>query len=147
MPPPELPPPPPAEDGPPQSAKPGWRTVHKRPERKRKQITAATPAPQSAPQLASPPVKPETPSWAQWRRALSCCPLLMIVSSRDVVGACSRSPGLTCASPGDAEYAPSPRGRAPPHGTVRYVIGATEDVALISRECSYSTGPPSPPLK
>jgi len=64
---PELPPPPPAEDGPPQSAKPGWRTVHKRPERKRKQITAATPAPQPPPQLASPPVKPETPAWAQWR--------------------------------------------------------------------------------
>lgn len=67
---PELPPPPPAieDGGPPQPAKPAWRTVHKRPERRRKQITAATPAPAPAPELASPPVKPETPSWAQWRR-------------------------------------------------------------------------------
>ena len=68
---PDLPPPPAIEDGgPPQPAKPAWRTVHKRPERKRKQITAGTPAPPPAPQLASPPVKPETPSWAQWRRTL-----------------------------------------------------------------------------
>jgi hypothetical protein len=71
----DLPPPPPPpplaadDDGPLQPAKPAWRTVHKRPERKRKQITAGTPAPPPAPQLASPPVKPETPSWAQWRRA------------------------------------------------------------------------------
>ncbi|KAF9652258.1 hypothetical protein BDM02DRAFT_3109229 [Thelephora ganbajun] len=64
---PELPPPAIEDSGSLQPAKPAWRTVHKRPDRKRKQITAATPAPPLAPQLASPPVKPETPSWAQWR--------------------------------------------------------------------------------
>jgi len=69
--PPMLEPPPPPlaieDSGPQQPAKPGWRTVHKRPERKRKQITAGTPAPLPPPQLASPAVKPEMPSWAQWK--------------------------------------------------------------------------------
>lgn len=64
--------PPMIEDGPPVQARPGWRTVHKRPERKprQKQITAGTPAPAPPLAIAAPePQQPSTPAWAQWRRA------------------------------------------------------------------------------
>ena len=50
-----------------------------------------------------------------------------IVFSCDVVGACSRSFGVPRAPSGDADYVPSPRGRATTsHGPFWYVIGATE---------------------
>ncbi|KAA1474583.1 hypothetical protein DENSPDRAFT_841187 [Dentipellis sp. KUC8613] len=64
------PPPPPPEvmDGPPAPARPAWRTVNKRPERKHKSKTPATPAPAPPAQLMPPePPKPDLPSWAQWR--------------------------------------------------------------------------------
>ncbi|ETW77500.1 hypothetical protein HETIRDRAFT_421624 [Heterobasidion irregulare TC 32-1] len=72
LPPPEAPPAlPPIEDIAP--AKPGWRTVHKRPERpprgaKGKQPAAIAPAPPPPPPE---PPKPEMPSWAQWRRPVT----------------------------------------------------------------------------
>ncbi|KAF8889726.1 hypothetical protein CPB84DRAFT_1963975 [Gymnopilus junonius] len=66
-PPPELPPQ--IEEGPP-PAKPGWRVVHKRPDRKARTVPKITghPAPAPAPPPALPePPKPEAPAWAQWR--------------------------------------------------------------------------------
>lgn len=63
---------PPLVDAPPdvpeeiQPARPGWRTVNKRPERKPK--PKALPAPPSpAPGPAPPPPQPNLPAWAQWR--------------------------------------------------------------------------------
>ncbi|KNZ76522.1 hypothetical protein J132_09994 [Termitomyces sp. J132] len=67
----EAPPPPPAIEGPPPAptpAPPGWRVVHKRPERKPRMIKASPPVPAPAPVPAPPPPKPEMPAWAQWRR-------------------------------------------------------------------------------
>ena len=75
MPPPaiEAPLPPPAIEDVPQ-AKPGWRVVQKRPERKARtqpKITAG-PGPSSSPGPAAlPPPVQNVPSWAQWRRT-SC---------------------------------------------------------------------------
>ncbi|KAG5717150.1 hypothetical protein E4T56_gene3960 [Termitomyces sp. T112] len=66
----EAPPPPPAIEGPPPAptpAPPGWRVVHKRPERKPRMIKAPPPVPAPAPVPAPPPPKPEMPAWAQWR--------------------------------------------------------------------------------
>ncbi|KAG5646880.1 hypothetical protein DXG03_001956 [Asterophora parasitica] len=67
----EPPPAPPAiEDAPPVQARPGWRVVHKRPERRGgarippPQATSPPPVPQ--PQYIEPP-RPELPAWAQWR--------------------------------------------------------------------------------
>ncbi|KAG5652710.1 hypothetical protein H0H81_004023 [Sphagnurus paluster] len=64
----EEPPPPPAiEDSPPVQARPGWRVVHKRPERKPRPPTSSTPAhPPAMQQIVEPP-RPDLPSWAQWR--------------------------------------------------------------------------------
>ncbi|KAF9476100.1 hypothetical protein BDN70DRAFT_882877 [Pholiota conissans] len=64
-------PPPEALPAPPEPmphAKPGWRVVHKRPERKARTVPKAItgpPAP-AAPALPEPP-KPEAPAWTQWR--------------------------------------------------------------------------------
>jgi len=63
-------PPPPIEEEQPQPARPAWRVVHKRPERreKRKQITGATPGPSNSPlPIAAPEPHPAVPAWAQWR--------------------------------------------------------------------------------
>ncbi|KAG6840452.1 hypothetical protein C0991_006628 [Blastosporella zonata] len=61
-PPPVLEPPPP-----PAPARPAWRVVHKRPERKNRMINAAPPPPAPvAPPPAPEPSRPE-PAWAQWR--------------------------------------------------------------------------------
>ena len=70
--PPGPPPPPPPADEVPEPARPGWRTVVKRPEpgarRKGKAAAAAaaTPPPPPPPAIEAP--RPELPSWAQWRR-------------------------------------------------------------------------------
>ncbi|KAH7101731.1 hypothetical protein BKA62DRAFT_702069 [Auriculariales sp. MPI-PUGE-AT-0066] len=60
---------PPAELGPPVEAKPGWRTVHKKPERRPRE-PKALPAPPPPP-VAAPAPMPDPgrglPSWAQWR--------------------------------------------------------------------------------
>ncbi|KAF9541305.1 hypothetical protein CPC08DRAFT_717165, partial [Agrocybe pediades] len=66
----EAPPPeaPPAiEDAPHPQAKPGWRVVHKRPERKARTVPKAIAAPTAAAPPPPPPVKQEAPAWAQWR--------------------------------------------------------------------------------
>ncbi|KAG5644781.1 hypothetical protein DXG03_007689 [Asterophora parasitica] len=67
----EPPPAPPAiEDAPPIQARPGWRVVHKRPERRdraRMPPQAASPHPVQQPQYVEPP-RTELPAWAQWRR-------------------------------------------------------------------------------
>ncbi|TFK68115.1 hypothetical protein BDN72DRAFT_871083 [Pluteus cervinus] len=49
-------------------ARPGWRIVHKRPERKPKAIKAA-PAPVATPAPSIPdlPMQPEMPAWSRWR--------------------------------------------------------------------------------
>ncbi|KAF8153374.1 hypothetical protein B0H34DRAFT_784462 [Crassisporium funariophilum] len=62
--PPELPPPA-IEDVP--AAKPGWRVIHKRTERKARTVPKITgpPAPPT-PALPEAP-RPEAPAWAQWR--------------------------------------------------------------------------------
>src|ERR1700679_1987521 len=74
--PPGPPPPPPVDEVPDGPARPGWRTVIKRPEpgarRKGKAAAAAaaaaaTPPPPPPPAIEAP--RPEQlPSWAQWRR-------------------------------------------------------------------------------
>ncbi|KAK0460453.1 uncharacterized protein EV420DRAFT_1641000 [Desarmillaria tabescens] len=67
--PPPPPPPPPIDEGPPGPARPAWRTVHKRAERKEKAIAKrmppAIPAPSAVPPLALP--RPNVPAWAQWK--------------------------------------------------------------------------------
>ncbi|SJL13001.1 uncharacterized protein ARMOST_16436 [Armillaria ostoyae] len=68
-PPPPPPPPPPMDEGPPAPARPAWRTVHKRAERKEKAIAklmpSAVPTPSAVPPLEPP--RPNIPAWAQWR--------------------------------------------------------------------------------
>jgi len=66
----EAPPPPeapPAIEAPPPQAKPAWRTVHKRPDRKARTVAKITAPP---PPMPPPPPEPvrEMPSWTQWRR-------------------------------------------------------------------------------
>jgi len=56
----------------PVQAKPGWRVVQKRPERKPartvpKIMGASTPVPQALPEPPKQPMQ-EPPAWAQWRR-------------------------------------------------------------------------------
>ncbi|KDR66468.1 hypothetical protein GALMADRAFT_259258 [Galerina marginata CBS 339.88] len=63
-PPPEMPPA--IEEAPPQ-AKPGWRVVHKRPERKARTQPKITGPPAPPPPALPEPPKPEAPAWAQWR--------------------------------------------------------------------------------
>ncbi|KAJ3728235.1 hypothetical protein C8R42DRAFT_653305 [Lentinula raphanica] len=73
----QLEPPPPApvpEDpapvAPPQPAAPGWRTVHKRPERRPKSTKPMEPPAPPAPALPAPHphmAGPSAPAWAQWR--------------------------------------------------------------------------------
>ncbi len=69
--PPPGPPPglPPLGDEPPapEPARPGWRTVVKRPEPRRKGKAAAAPPPPPPPPAIE-AARPELPSWAQWRR-------------------------------------------------------------------------------
>ena len=63
-----------------------------------------------------------------------------IVLSCDVVGACSRSPCVTRTPPADADYVPSPRGRATtPHGTFRYVMAVTETATDLTRTLRLRT--------
>ncbi len=70
------PPPPPVDEPlvPDEPARPGWRTVIKRPEpgARRKGKAAAAAAAAAAPPPPPPPAieaaRPELPSWAQWRR-------------------------------------------------------------------------------
>ncbi|RDB17414.1 hypothetical protein Hypma_001969 [Hypsizygus marmoreus] len=68
-PPAEAPPPPAIEDAPAVQARPGWRVVHKRPERRERPMPKAphAPAPTPAPAPAMEPPRPELPAWAQWR--------------------------------------------------------------------------------
>lgn len=63
----QLPPPAPDPVEPPAPAKPGWRTVHKRAERKERAL-AKLAAPEPVPAPAPAPPKPGLPAWAQWRR-------------------------------------------------------------------------------
>ncbi|KZP20289.1 hypothetical protein FIBSPDRAFT_668087, partial [Athelia psychrophila] len=71
---PPSPAPPPPEEVPAGPARPAWRVVHKRPERKPKPraITGgASPSPAVAPApLPAPVPHKDMPAWAQWRRAL-----------------------------------------------------------------------------
>ncbi|EPT03283.1 hypothetical protein FOMPIDRAFT_1159439 [Fomitopsis schrenkii] len=63
----EAPPPPPesvAGDAP---ARPGWRTVNIRQERRQKAKAKALPPPQAAAPIPEPPT-PNLPAWAQWKR-------------------------------------------------------------------------------
>ncbi|KAG6832985.1 Mitochondrial distribution and morphology protein 10 [Tricholoma furcatifolium] len=63
------PPPPPAiEAPPPPPARPAWRVVHKRPERRPRMINAPPPPPPAPVPVPAPePPKPELPAWAQWK--------------------------------------------------------------------------------
>ncbi|KAH7880064.1 uncharacterized protein C8R40DRAFT_1066182 [Lentinula edodes] len=71
----EPPPAPQPEEAPPpapsQPAPPGWRTVHKRPERRPKSTKAIEPQVPQAPVLPAPHPHmasgPSVPAWAQWR--------------------------------------------------------------------------------
>ncbi|EGN93504.1 hypothetical protein SERLA73DRAFT_78792 [Serpula lacrymans var. lacrymans S7.3] len=70
----EPPPPPPAsppppDDGPPAPARPAWRVVHKRNER-RERAAKALPAP-APPPPAPEPTRSDGPAWAQWRHPSS----------------------------------------------------------------------------
>ncbi|PPR01066.1 hypothetical protein CVT26_016013 [Gymnopilus dilepis] len=58
--------PPPIEE-PPAPAKPGWRVVHKKPERKARTVPKIAGPPTPAPPALPEPPKPEAPAWAQWR--------------------------------------------------------------------------------
>ncbi|KAF8916287.1 hypothetical protein CPB85DRAFT_1432307 [Mucidula mucida] len=61
-------PPPPPPDGAVEPAKPGWRVVQKRPEKRERRIKGAPPPippPSAIPPLEPP--RPNMPSWAQWR--------------------------------------------------------------------------------
>ncbi|KAI0725460.1 hypothetical protein C8Q72DRAFT_852166 [Fomitopsis betulina] len=63
----EAPPPPPesvASDAP---ARPGWRTVNVRQERRQKAKAKALPPPQPAAPISEPPPTPNMPAWAQWK--------------------------------------------------------------------------------
>ena len=65
------PPPPPADELPDAPARPGWRTVVKRPEpgaRRRGKAAAAAAAPPPPPPPAIEAPRPDLPSWAQWKR-------------------------------------------------------------------------------
>lgn len=80
-PPPEPAPEPPQEDAPPGPARPAWRTVHKRPEKKR---IAPAPAAPSTPARAPVPPPPDSPradlpAWAQWRRMSAVLPMFAAV--------------------------------------------------------------------
>jgi hypothetical protein len=69
----EAPPEPAPEPETPVQAKPGWRVVQKRPERKPARTVpkitggTSTPVPQALPEPPKQPVQ-EAPAWAQWRR-------------------------------------------------------------------------------
>jgi len=60
-------PPPPPEPSAPAPARPGWRVVNKRAERRERALakTQRPPSPGSVPPLEPP--KPNVPAWAQWR--------------------------------------------------------------------------------
>jgi len=64
---PPLPEAPPAIEAPPPPAKPAWRTVHKRPDRKARTVPKITAPPSPMPPPPPEPVR-EMPSWTQWRR-------------------------------------------------------------------------------
>ncbi|KAI0786940.1 hypothetical protein C8Q75DRAFT_254313 [Abortiporus biennis] len=68
-PPPASPPPPPPAIEDVQPARPAWRTVHKRPERKHKPKALPAPSPAQPPAAIPPPPPPQSnlPAWAQWR--------------------------------------------------------------------------------
>ncbi|KAL4253232.1 hypothetical protein ABKN59_004760 [Abortiporus biennis] len=69
-PPPASPPPPPPAIEDVQPARPAWRTVHKRPERKHKPKALPAPSPAQPPAAIPPPPPPpqsNLPAWAQWR--------------------------------------------------------------------------------
>lgn len=82
-PPPEEPPPPAIEDAPPVQARPGWRVVHKRPERRERPLKIqAAPSPAPAPAPAPEPPRPDLPAWSQWRRMSSYrTPVLVVLCS------------------------------------------------------------------
>ncbi|KAK0499171.1 hypothetical protein EDD18DRAFT_1461131 [Armillaria luteobubalina] len=73
--PPPPPPPLPMDEGPPAPARPAWRTVHKRAERREKAIAKLMPP---APPAAPAPEPPRLPAWAQWRPnpLLSAAPVM-----------------------------------------------------------------------
>jgi hypothetical protein len=61
----EAPPPPPPEEAP-APARPAWRTVHKRAERRERAIAKLQqPQPTAMP---APVQRPDLPAWSQWRR-------------------------------------------------------------------------------
>ncbi|TFK31339.1 hypothetical protein BDQ12DRAFT_154318 [Crucibulum laeve] len=57
----------PAIEEAPAPARPGWRVVQKRPERKPRTKAAPAAAASPPPALPEPPRVPEMPAWAQWR--------------------------------------------------------------------------------
>ncbi|KZT64237.1 hypothetical protein DAEQUDRAFT_732909 [Daedalea quercina L-15889] len=69
----DQPPPPPAVEPPPPSqagdapARPAWRTVNVRQERRQKAKAKALPPPQAAPAPVPEPPTPNLPAWAQWK--------------------------------------------------------------------------------
>lgn len=147
--PPALPAPPPEapmEDvGP---ARPAWRTVHRREERRAKAKAKALPAPAPPPAIAAPPEASHLPAWAQWKRPftillshLSCHahttaanPLLSPVP---IMG--------TSAAPLPADI---PMPRAGLFGaSSRSVLTSFEHSVLIISRSVRAAGPPTPPAK
>jgi hypothetical protein len=66
-PPPEAGAPAPPQDDAAGPARPAWRTVHKRAERKERALAKMAP-PSPAPAPPPEPAMPNMPAWAQWRR-------------------------------------------------------------------------------
>ncbi|KAF8179840.1 hypothetical protein BJ912DRAFT_981967 [Pholiota molesta] len=102
---PELPP---APEEPVPQAKPGWRVVHKRPERKARTAPKAItgPPPPAPPPMPEPP-KPEAPAWTQWRRMFDSILYLM----RPLTSLLSEPPlAPTSMAPSPTPMSPPPRG-------------------------------------
>ncbi|KAJ7643834.1 hypothetical protein FB45DRAFT_896186 [Roridomyces roridus] len=62
---PDEPAPPPPEPEAPGAARPAWRVVNKRADRKERALKQRPPSPSAVPPLEPP--KPNVPAWAQWR--------------------------------------------------------------------------------
>jgi len=143
-PPPEAPPPQALEPAPPVQARPGWRVVHKRPERRQGLLKgAAAPASPPPPTLvpAEPP-RPELPAWQNWRRQLDSN------SSWDGVLMCCRlftANPLLAPTPGPSAAVPNSPA-APNHGLFGVVLFSVTE-AVHEFLTFLSLGPPTPPPK
>ncbi|KAF8220550.1 hypothetical protein L208DRAFT_753267 [Tricholoma matsutake] len=82
-PPPEAPPPPPVEESPVQ-ARPAWRVVHKRVERRERAIAKLQQPQPSASSASAAPQRPDLPAWAQWRPNPLLAPTPMASSSAPI---------------------------------------------------------------